>query len=85
MVIQLILNNETPQTACTQLKFCTSSAFIVIPSSGPYCQYCQAVVSAAEKFLTENTTEAEIKLFFMKLCSRLPPAYEQPVIFFFSY
>merc|ERR1712054_368014 len=86
--INYILNNETPQVACSQLGLCRNAVdnhhhnshhhdhhTEQVPQQGELCQICQFAVAAAESFLTENTTEEEIENFLENVCSLLPSEY----------
>jgi len=69
--INFIDNNENPDQVCKQLKLCTQ---VALPEDK--CSECELLVSMVEKWLEENSTEAQIIAYLESLCKHVP-GYEQ--------
>jgi len=73
-IIQWIANKENPQVICTQLHFCSTTAFSrkALQAS---CGICELVVSYAENFLASNGTVAGLEYYLNQVCNNLPSPF----------
>eukprot|EP00033_Pygsuia_biforma_P000454 GCRY01000540.1.p1 GENE.GCRY01000540.1~~GCRY01000540.1.p1 ORF type:complete len:900 (+),score=186.89 GCRY01000540.1:115-2814(+) len=76
VVIHFLESKESPDTICKQFGFCKESDASPLPVDDEEivgeCFVCKTVLKYAERYLTENSTEAEIASFLEKLCNYLP-------------
>lgn len=91
VAIQWILNNEPPQTFCTQLGLCSSekkSAIVMlpkpakplpVPKDGSLCGICELTIASVEQWLQQNTSVAEVEQYLQNVCSLLPSSIGQLV------
>jgi saposin len=75
-LIQYIINEETPEVACSQIGFsgCTSSLAIAPPKpvgDSVACGICVFLVGRIEDYVENNATESEILAFLEKDCAIL--------------
>jgi saposin len=71
-LVQLLINEESPEIACAQLKLCTSVAVTPAKLTGEECVICEYVLSTADQYLTGNETEQQLILFVENICYILP-------------
>jgi saposin len=80
-LIQLLLNEETPELICQQIGLCSSekSKMVVleVPKASEYCTVCEFVLSTAEQYLDNNATDKQIILFIENVCYILPTTIRQ--------
>ena len=60
-VIQLILQDFTPQQICAEIGLCNSVSEVVMTVKDTKCVLCEYVIKAVDDLLANNATEAEIK------------------------
>ena len=60
-VIQLILQDFTPQQICAEIGLCTSVSEVVMTVQDTKCVLCEYVIKTLDDLLANNATEAEIK------------------------
>jgi len=79
-LVQYILAQESPLNACTGIGLCTNTtAKVVIPhkpikkvEDNSSCTNCLLIVSTAENFISEDTTEKEVELILENICLLFP-------------
>ena len=60
-VIQLILQDFTPQQICAEIGLCSSVSEVVMTVQDTKCILCEYVIKTLDDLLANNATEAEIK------------------------
>ncbi|KAJ3435946.1 hypothetical protein M0812_17988 [Anaeramoeba flamelloides] len=70
-IIQFLEEKKTPQEICSLLGLCTSEVEEKT-EGGIECIVCTTVVSAAEQYLADGKTEAQIEALLDKVCEKLP-------------
>ena len=60
-VIQLILQDFTPQQICAEIGLCNSVSEVVMTVQDTKCVLCEYVIKTLDDLLANNATEAEIK------------------------
>ena len=60
-VIQLILQDFTPQQICAEIGLCSSVSEVVMTVQDTKCVLCEYVIKTLDDLLANNATEAEIK------------------------
>eukprot|EP00003_Mantamonas_plastica_P025549 TRINITY_DN5029_c0_g2_i2.p2 TRINITY_DN5029_c0_g2~~TRINITY_DN5029_c0_g2_i2.p2 ORF type:complete len:471 (-),score=146.41 TRINITY_DN5029_c0_g2_i2:236-1648(-) len=71
-IINMLLQKENPQTICTQLGLCKSTAVVEQVQNGELCVLCEFVMSKLEGLLQNNASETKILNALEKVCSYLP-------------
>ncbi|XP_065912710.1 uncharacterized protein [Dysidea avara] len=78
---ELIINDEPPQTVCTNLGLCSSKLPAKTKPKAPLeptklaslqCDICEEVVKIVDQYAEENKTEAEVKQAIEQFCDALP-------------
>jgi saposin len=70
-LIQLLVNEASPEQVCTALNLCSSVIEVTKPE-GELCVICEFVLATAEQYLTGNETEQQVILFIENVCYLLP-------------
>jgi len=62
-LIEILIEQEPPHTACTQLGFCTSKKIRIDPKpeDNSLCPICQMFVTLTESYLAQNSTIQEFE------------------------
>lgn len=71
LIIQFILKNMTPEQICTELGLCKQCANlpeITLTKAQNECVMCELVINTIETFVTNNTSEAEIREALEEVC-----------------
>jgi len=71
-VIQLILQDFTPQQICAEIGLCSSVSEVVMTVQDTKCVLCEYVIKTLDDLLANNATEAEIKTALEEVCDYLP-------------
>jgi len=76
VIIQKILNKESPDTICAQLKVCGQRQPQPVDSENgaSECVICQYITSKVYGYLSEPVTEEHIAEALVKVCDVLPGA-----------
>ncbi|XP_071952140.1 uncharacterized protein [Antedon mediterranea] len=64
-----LLKSQSPDTICTSIGLCGAKPKVT--ASG-VCILCEFVMTTVDKYLAENSTEAEIKKVLVEVCNILP-------------
>jgi len=70
-MIQLLEAKETPDAVCKQVGLCKNMTAFQLPKATVQCQICEELADAAEKYIAENKTEAEILKLLEGICNGL--------------
>ncbi|KAJ3452070.1 hypothetical protein M0812_03833 [Anaeramoeba flamelloides] len=76
-IIDYIEDNQSPETLCAEIGFCTSTPKEeeAKPEGGFECTACKLLAGLVEKYLEEDKTEAEIEAALNAVCEKLPRNY----------
>jgi hypothetical protein len=73
MIIQRLIQREDPDTICKQLHACSTAIAVEEPVGGAIeCAACDWVMGEIEKYVTSNSTEAEIIKIVDNICNIAP-------------
>jgi len=79
-IIQLLVDKENPETVCAQIGLCKR---VVAPVSGATeCAVCKWILVEIEKYITNETTEAQIVKYVEHFCEKAPASLRATVCSF---
>jgi len=78
-LIQFLINQEDPTTACTQVTLCPAPKPKIIETFGDPvgCSICTYIVAILEDYITDNSTEEQLQAIILNdICPTLPDDFQ---------